>query len=75
MMTVACRSQESGRDTKAFCKVGCIGCTLCAKQTDAFVVNNNLAKLDYAKYQPNEAFKTAMNKCPTKVIVHRGRTV
>ena len=73
MMTVACRSQENGRDTKAFCKVGCIGCKLCVKQADAFVVNNNLAKLDYAKYQPNEAFETAMNKCPTKVIVYRGK--
>ncbi|MHB9070995.1 MAG: (Fe-S)-binding protein [Sedimentisphaerales bacterium] len=73
MMTVACRSVESGKDTKAFCKVGCIGCKLCTKQSEAFVVNNNLAKLDYAKYQPSEAFETAMNKCPTKVIVERGK--
>jgi Na+-translocating ferredoxin:NAD+ oxidoreductase RNF subunit RnfB len=73
MMTVACRSIESGKDTKAFCKVGCIGCKLCTKQSEAFVVNNNLAKLDYAKYQPSEAFETAMNKCPTKVIVYRGK--
>jgi Na+-translocating ferredoxin:NAD+ oxidoreductase subunit B len=73
MMTVACRSQESGKDTKAFCKVGCIGCKLCTKQSEAFAVNNNLAKLDYAKYQPGEAFEAAMNKCPTKVIVYRGK--
>jgi electron transport complex protein RnfB len=73
MMTVACRSQETGKDTKAFCKVGCIGCKLCTKQTDAFAVNNNLAKLDYSKYEPNEQFKTAMEKCPTGVIVYRGK--
>jgi RnfABCDGE-type electron transport complex B subunit len=73
IMTVACRSQESGKDTKAFCKVGCIGCKLCTKQTDAFSVNNNFAKLDYARYEANDQFKTAMEKCPTKVIVYRGK--
>ncbi|HAL44660.1 MAG: hypothetical protein A2Y12_07900 [Planctomycetes bacterium GWF2_42_9] len=73
IMTVACRSQESGKDTKAFCKVGCIACKLCAKQTDAFSINNNLSKLDYSKYTPNEQFKTAMEKCPTNTIVYRGK--
>ncbi len=73
MMTVACKSQESGKDTKAFCKVGCIGCKLCEKQTDAFKVNNNLARLDYERYQPNGQFETAMKKCPTGIIVYRGR--
>ncbi|PKL47857.1 MAG: electron transporter RnfB [Planctomycetes bacterium HGW-Planctomycetes-1] len=73
MMTVACRSQESGKDTKAFCKVGCIGCKLCTKQNEAFVITVNLAKLDYAKYQPGETFETAKKKCPIGVIVYRGK--
>jgi electron transport complex protein RnfB len=74
MMTVACSSRETGKNTRAFCKVGCIGCGLCAKQTDIFVVEDNLARLDYTRYQPSEQTETAMNKCPTKVIVLRGRT-
>jgi Na+-translocating ferredoxin:NAD+ oxidoreductase subunit B len=74
MMTVACRSQESGKNTRAFCKVGCIGCGLCAKQSDIFTVKDNLAHLDYTKYQPNEKTEAAMNKCPTKVIIYRGKT-
>jgi len=74
MMTVACSSKETGKSTRAFCKVGCIGCGLCAKQTDIFVVEDNLARLDYTKYQPNEQTETAMNKCPTKVIIFRGKT-
>jgi electron transport complex protein RnfB len=73
MMTVACRSQENGKDTKAFCKVGCIGCKLCTKQNEAFEMATNFAKLNYAKYQPGESFEAAMNKCPTKVIVYRGK--
>jgi Na+-translocating ferredoxin:NAD+ oxidoreductase RNF subunit RnfB len=73
MMTVACRSRENAKDTKAFCKVGCIACRLCTKQNDAFEMAGNFAKLDYEKYQPGGTFEAAMNKCPTGVIVYRGR--
>jgi len=72
MMAVACRNIETGRVTRQMCKVGCIGCGLCAKQSDMFSVKDNLARLDYEKYQPNEQAETAMNKCPTGVIVYRG---
>jgi electron transport complex protein RnfB len=74
MMTVACRNRESGKVTRSMCKVGCIGCGICAKQTDLFMVEENLALLDYNKYQPNEQTKTAMEKCPTGVIIYRGPT-
>jgi len=74
MMTVACSSKETGKSTRSICKVGCIGCGLCAKQTDIFTVEDNLARLDYAKYQPSEQTETAMNKCPTKVIIFRGKS-
>ncbi len=74
MMTVACRSKENGKTTRTMCKVGCIGCGICAKQTDAFTVEDNLAHLDYKKYQPNEQTETALNKCPTGVIIYRGKS-
>ncbi|GAH42195.1 unnamed protein product, partial [marine sediment metagenome] len=74
MMTVACSSKESGKVTRSMCKVGCIGCGLCAKQTDIFSVEDNLARLDYEKYQPTEQTETAMEKCPTKVIIEVGKT-
>lgn len=74
MMTVACSSKETGKSTRAYCKVGCIGCGLCARQTDIFTVENNLARLDYTKFQSNEKTETAMNKCPTKVILFRGKS-
>lgn len=72
MMTVACSSKENGKSTRSMCKVGCIGCGLCAKQTDIFSVEDNLAKIDYEKYQPTEQAETAMDKCPTSVIIYRG---
>jgi electron transport complex protein RnfB len=74
MMTVACSSKETGKSTRAFCKVGCIGCGVCAKQSDLFKVEDNLARFDYAQYQMTEKEEAAMNKCPTKVIIYRGKT-
>jgi electron transport complex protein RnfB len=74
MMTVACSSKETGKSTRAICKVGCIGCGVCAKQSELFKVEENLARFDYAQYQMTEKEETAMNKCPTKVIIYRGKT-
>jgi Na+-translocating ferredoxin:NAD+ oxidoreductase RNF subunit RnfB len=72
MMTVACKNKESGKVTRAMCKVGCIGCGLCAKQTPLFTIEDNLAHMDCIKYQPSGQTETALNKCPTGVIVYRG---
>ena len=74
MLTVACSSKETGKSTRAICKVGCIGCGICAKQSDLFKVEENLARCDYVKYETTEKEETAMNKCPTKVIIYRGKT-
>jgi RnfABCDGE-type electron transport complex B subunit len=73
MMTVACNSKENGKNTRTFCQVGCIGCGMCAKASELFTVDNNLARLDFAKYEPSEATQTAMDKCPTGNIVYRGK--
>ena len=74
IMTVACRSKESGKVTRSMCKVGCIGCKMCTKQGDVFTMSENFAKLDYERYEFNEQTETAMAKCPTGVIVYRGES-
>lgn len=74
MMIVACNSKETGKSTRSICKVGCIGCGICVKQTEVFSVEDNLARINYAGYEPNEQTETAMEKCPTKVIIYRGKT-
>ncbi|MBN1795740.1 MAG: RnfABCDGE type electron transport complex subunit B [Sedimentisphaerales bacterium] len=73
MLVVACSSKEAGKDTRKMCAVGCIACGLCAKQTELFTVSNNLAGMDYEKYQPDDKTEIAYNKCPTCVIVYRGK--
>lgn len=74
MMVVACSSQESGKDTRKMCKVGCIACKLCTKKSDCFTMNGNNARTDYEKYSPNEGTDISIEKCPTGVIVYRGKT-
>lgn len=64
---VRCSSHEKGKDVKAVCSAGCIGCTLCTKQCefDAIHMDNNLAVIDYKKC--TNCGKCA-EKCPVKVI-------
>lgn len=64
---VQCMSNDKGKDVKAVCDDGCIGCKLCTRvcESEAIVVENNLAKIDYIKCI--NCGKCA-EKCPTKVI-------
>jgi RnfABCDGE-type electron transport complex B subunit len=68
---VGCSSHDSGKDVKAVCPVGCIGCKLCEKacKFDAIHVLDNLAEIDYHKCTScGECVKI----CPTKAIKVRG---
>ncbi|MGB8453043.1 MAG: RnfABCDGE type electron transport complex subunit B [Anaerocolumna sp.] len=65
---VRCNSKDKGKDVKAGCSIGCIGCMMCVKacEFDAIKVENNLAHIDYSKC--TNCGKCAQ-KCPTKVIL------
>jgi ferredoxin len=56
------------------CQVGCIACGLCTKQSDIFKLEDNLARLDYVRYDPSPHTEAAYAKCPTGTLVYRGKT-
>lgn len=64
---VGCNSTDKGKDVKAGCSIGCIGCKLCVKQCefDAIHVEDNLAVIDYSKCTNCGKCATV---CPVKVI-------
>lgn len=64
---VECQSLAKGKDTKAACDAGCLGCTLCVKvcEFDAISVVDNCAVIDYEKCT---GCGKCQEKCPRKII-------
>jgi Na+-translocating ferredoxin:NAD+ oxidoreductase subunit B len=69
---VLCSSKDGGAITKKACKVGCIGCTLCAKKGDeaTFKIESFLATVDYdaAQKLTDEQVDNAIAVCPQKIV-------
>ena len=71
--TVLCSSRSKGKDVKAACDVGCIGCGMCARvcESGAISVENNLARIDYTKCT---GCGKCAEKCPCKRIRFNGKS-
>ncbi|MBN2102623.1 RnfABCDGE type electron transport complex subunit B [bacterium] len=73
---LACVSRDFGKAVKAVCKVGCIGCTLCANpKTTANEIITMEGKLPVIHYDrvndPVGDLQNAVEKCPTKSFAVR----
>ena len=64
---VSCNNKDKGKDVKAVCSAGCIGCGICVKQCkfDAVTVTDNVATIDYEKCKN---CGLCASKCPVKII-------
>jgi len=65
---VLCSSRDRGPIVKKNCSVGCIGCTLCTKVTDAIKMDGALARVDYSQTIEDEE---VIAKCPQHTIIKR----
>ncbi|MCA1807847.1 MAG: 4Fe-4S binding protein, partial [Lentisphaerae bacterium] len=66
---VLCSSKDRGPVVRKICSVGCIGCTLCARQQpEAIHMEGALAVVDYKQPLTDE---TVIAKCPQKTIARR----
>jgi len=76
MLVVACSNQDFGKDVKAVCTVGCLGCKACERATNGLLkVADNLSTVDYDKYDPAafDQAQAAFAKCPMKRLIFIGK--
>jgi len=74
MLVVACSTQDKAKEVRGYCQVGCVGCTVCAKQSpNMFQMKNNLAAIDYKAYGSQEDRDKATSKCPRALLRYRGK--
>lgn len=75
MLVVGCSNKDMGKDVKAVCKIGCIGCKACQKASPLFKVTDNIPTIDYEQYDPEhmESALIAVEKCPVKGLIFVGR--
>ncbi|NCC52307.1 MAG: RnfABCDGE type electron transport complex subunit B [Spartobacteria bacterium] len=76
MLAIACSNKDMGKEVKAVCKVGCIGCKACQRNDEGlFTVEDNLPRINYENYDPAnmDAAAIAVQKCPMKRIISVGK--
>lgn len=73
ILAVACSNREKGQDVKAVCRVGCIGCGACQRNSAEMIhMGTNLPTIDYAHYQEGEILGMIVERCPAKMLIYVG---
>ncbi len=76
MLIINCSNRDMGKEVRAVCEVGCIGCKACERASGgAIKVENNLPTIQYDAYDPStmDAAIMAMEKCPMQRILYAGK--
>jgi electron transport complex protein RnfB len=77
---IACVSKDFGKAVKAVCKVGCIGCGLCANpktiENEIITMDGKLPVIHYDKVRdPIGDLENAVARCPTKSFAVRQENI
>ncbi|MFP4140325.1 MAG: RnfABCDGE type electron transport complex subunit B [Planctomycetota bacterium] len=77
MLVIKCSNKDFGKDVKAVCEVGCLGCKACTRVLDGLLeMKNNLPQVDYEQYTADEdaveKIGQAIEKCPMKRLEYVG---
>lgn len=74
ILVVGCSNHDPGKVVREVCKLGCIGCSACAKMVpDLMQMQDNLVILDYDHMTGQEDFAPVQAKCPMKSLVMMGK--
>ena len=73
MLVVACSNQDSGPDVKAVCKVGCLGCKACTRNSNLIQMDGNLPRIDYDNYDPQVNLELVIGECPRESLLFVGK--
>ncbi len=75
MLVINCSNKDFGKDVKAVCTVGCLGCKACTRVlSDLLEFKNNLPSVDYENYEAEDGEKIgqAVEKRPMKRLEFLG---
>jgi len=76
LLVIGCSSRDKAKEVRGYCKVGCIGCSLCAKTApDMIKMEQSLPVIDYERYGAKEECDKAQAKCPRALMVYVGENV
>lgn len=69
MVFVACKNEDTPKDSRKVCIKACVGCSLCVRGVEEglMTMENNLARIDYHLYGQGHDLPTP--KCPTQAII------
>lgn len=72
MLVVKCSNEDFGKDVSEVCKVGCIGCKACVRETDLMDMDGHLPVISYEDYGDDIDFEAILDKCKRESLVFVG---
>jgi electron transport complex protein RnfB len=74
ILAVQCSNKDFGKEVQLVCQWGCIGCRACTRiEKGLLTIEDNLAKMNWDKYDPAMKLQDIQNRCPREAMVWIGK--